>query len=637
MTFVAGSEQTLYAGFDESVNFNDAIAAFSEVTVALNTEMELESLLHLVCEKLCDLLGIARGSLFLKDEKTGCFHGRVAHGGAGIDAHIRRYVAGAPADGLTNEILTHKQPVLVAKAQRDPRPTRAVMRRWDIRTILGVPMIQDEEVIGLFFVDNCDRPYPYTQSQQLLAQVFANLAASAVSQAAGRLRLREKVDSLERQKEALKHVSVVNDELIKLLLGGAGVAEIATGISELTGNPCVIHDASYRRIAEASSEGTRPSSILDETVRSHPAVAPQLAAITGRRAAILGPVIQARLGHRFLIAPVTAHSDLGGYLVIEERNTKFGKVHEIVAQRAASIIGLELRAARRGLEVTFNSRQALVDELIRSDSDDASVESRAKQLKVDLRRPHLLAVARGRNSQTDDAMPTPREFLEALSGEQADPAILAADIGAGVALVLPLDMTAGSREAVAAIHELLDRRLERLGLGNRELLLGISSACLKPGDYPRAYQEAAQIVDLLEEHAVERGPGQFLAIASDEIGVGRLLLATHSPRQLDEFLVDTLGPEIDLTDSRTATMLATVDCYFRFCRSIVRVAEMLGIHQNSVRYRLSRFVEMTGLDLDADGDALLEVQLALLAMRLRGALNGGRDLHPEPRATADSR
>jgi hypothetical protein len=49
---------------------------------------------------------------------------------------------------------------------------------------------------------------------------------------------------------------------------------------------------------------------------------------------------------------------------------------------------------------------------------------------------------------------------------------------------------------------------------------------------------------------------------------------------------------------------------------------MLGVHENTVRYRLSRIAEVTHLDVVMNGDDQLAVQMALLILRLEGKLPG---------------
>jgi putative transposase len=47
-------------------------------------------------------------------------------------------------------------------------------------------------------------------------------------------------------------------------------------------------------------------------------------------------------------------------------------------------------------------------------------------------------------------------------------------------------------------------------------------------------------------------------------------------------------------------------------KNVARAAEALVVHQNTLRYRLARFAEITGANLDST-DTLLEVTWALAA------------------------
>ncbi|HEX6955693.1 MAG TPA: GAF domain-containing protein, partial [Agromyces sp.] len=145
--------------------------AFSVVAHAISEKADLDSLLHLVAERICTLLGIRRCSVYLRDHKTGVFRGQVAHSDRDIDVAIKRLTAGIEADGFTREILATQQPVLIVNAQSDPRPVRSTMLEWNVRTMLGVPMVLRGEVIGLLFLDNEDAPHDYSPAEQELAQM----------------------------------------------------------------------------------------------------------------------------------------------------------------------------------------------------------------------------------------------------------------------------------------------------------------------------------------------------------------------------------------------------------------------------------------------------------------------------------
>ena len=54
-----------------------------------------------------------------------------------------------------------------------------------------------------------------------------------------------------------------------------------------------------------------------------------------------------------------------------------------------------------------------------------------------------------------------------------------------------------------------------------------------------------------------------------------------------------------------------------------RSAALLGVHENTIRYRLARVAEITGLNLAANPDHQLSGQLAVLILRLQGQIIDG--------------
>ena len=80
-----------------------------------------------------------------------------------------------------------------------------------------------------------------------------------------------------------------------------------------------------------------------------------------------------------------------------------------------------------------------------------------------------------------------------------------------------------------------------------------------------------------------------------------------------EFVRDMLGPVLDLPEHKARELLETLDVLYRCKGRIAAAAADLHLHQNSVRYRLARIEELTGISLDVPADRM---QLEL-AMRLR--------------------
>src|SRR5262249_5628905 len=67
-----------------------------------------------------------------------------------------------------------------------------------------------------------------------------------------------------------------------------------------------------------------------------------------------------------------------------------------------------------------------------------------------------------------------------------------------------------------------------------------------------------------------------------------------------------------------ADLVKTLRVFFDNSRSVRRSAQQLGVHENTIRYRLARVEELTGLAVASDSEDQLTVQFSLLILRLTG-------------------
>lgn len=596
--------------------YPEVVAAFGEVAAAINEKTDLDTLLHLVAERICTLLRIRRCSVYLRDTATGVFRGQVAHADHDIDVAIKRLTVGIEADGFTAEILRTKQPVLIAHAQSDPRPVRAAMLEWDVRSMLGVPMVLCDEVIGLLFLDNEDAPHDYTDDEQELAQTFANLAAIAISQAQLTRDLRATLSTAAQQNSMLRRAAALEDRLTSLVLEGANLAEIAAAVTEMTGKPCSIHDAEYRRLAHSAPSG---DSVLprafDAAALRDPAVRDVLSSLTMRRPSVIPPVPAVGLHQRCLVALVRVGDEDWGYLVLTEHRSRFGAQDAIVARRTATVIALALSGKKRAAEAESHAIEALARDLLHASDDEASLTRRADYHGMALTEPHVVVLLSLREQTSHGSLSSGR-VAKAFGRVAPDVRAFVAGVDRGAAVILERAQDLPTSEAIQQTKRLVREVVEHLA-SDGSVTAAISTTCRGAGDVPGAYEQARQISRGISTFGAE---GQVHVLAADDLGAGRLLLATADRREADRFVRDTLGALLDADDAGTHDLFVTLQAFFECSRSARRSAEHLGVHENTVRYRLARIEEIIGLDIAADGDVQLAVQLALLILRLEDRL-----------------
>lgn len=600
---------------EESPGYREVVEAFRQVAGAISDETEPDTLLHLIAERVCSLLSINRCSVYLKDPETGLFHGQVAETGRKVDAAIKRLTAGIESDGFTREILATKEPVLIRNAKSDPRPVRSVMREWDVSVMLGVPMVHNHEVIGLLFLDNAEDPHEFTDSEQQLVQAFANLAAIAISQSQRTAHLASSFKTVARQIKLLRRSSAIEDRLTNLVLDGADMGEIASAVSSLTQKPCAIYDYKFTRLAMSTPEGDHePPQVFDDERRRHPAVAEAISGLKAKRPSVIGPIPNAGLSHRFMVTPVTLHDDNWGYLVITAAKSQFNPMDTIVARRASTIIALELTAEQRAADAEVHSRGALARDLIHGTDSPASLVKRANFHGMDLCRPHVVClITRGREGRRRP--PSARRLALALRDTDPNLQSCVSSVTNGVAAVVEVPDGKSTRVMVASAKERLAQAAAESGSGE-SLTVAISTVCRDADSFAGAYEEARQVSKCAATLSNENAP----MLAADDLGAGRLLLAAPDGEETKRFADETLGPLTDESDPAMVTLLATMGAFYSHARSIRQSAASLEVHENTIRYRLGRIEEITGLDLTSNADDQLAGQMALLVMRLQGRM-----------------
>jgi sugar diacid utilization regulator len=596
--------------------YRDVVRAFGEVAAALGELRALDDLLHLIASKICKLTNVRRCSVYLRDDETGLYRGQVGHWHHDIDERVKRLVAGIESDGFTREIVETRAPVVVSDSSLDPRPIKSTMREWHVRSMLGVPMVLRDEVIGIVFLDDEERPRTYTNGDAQIASAFADLAAVAISQAQLTSDLRDRLTTVATQNRTLRRASAVEDRLTALALEGRSTEEIATAVAELTGKPVAVHDAQHGMIAAASppasDEAVLPR-LLDPVVRAHPEVADALVALESPRPAVVAPIPSAGLHHRTLAVPITVRGDRWGTLIIAEYRSRFGRFDMIIGRRAATILALEMTAERRATAAEWNARSALAADLVRDGRDLADIEHRADYLGVRLRAPHLVALVTGPRD-AGGAQLNPARVAARVRGVAGDELqVLATGVEEGVMVMLELAAPGSASEEWDGARAVIAQALETFDESG-ELRVGVSLPCAKPADVLRAYKEARQALQCLQTF----GDGEIRLLGADELGPARVFLATADPEQVRSFASATLGP---LLDRRTpGELLHTLQAFLEGGWNVRRSAMALDVHENTIRYRLARIEELTGLALVSDSNDQLSAQLAMLVVRLQGKL-----------------
>jgi sugar diacid utilization regulator len=164
--------------------------------------------------------------------------------------------------------------------------------------------------------------------------------------------------------------------------------------------------------------------------------------------------------------------------------------------------------------------------------------------------------------------------------------------------------------------------VEKLG----ELLLAAAAPVLRPATASVGIGNlAASVSELARSHVearqalrLSRRTGARSRLTSyRSLGAFRLLLEVQSPEALKGFVDEVLGPLLKYAESRETPLLETLEA-LAAARWVRRAAaRSLGIHINSMSYRLERIESLTGLSMD-DPETRVAIAIALRARAMLG-------------------
>jgi hypothetical protein len=172
---------------------------------------------------------------------------------------------------------------------------------------------------------------------------------------------------------------------------------------------------------------------------------------------------------------------------------------------------------------------------------------------------------------------------------------------------LPYDSQVRWRRQIADWHARLSADLGPVSIGHA-VRRGAEAS-----DSDQALVQAAEAM-LLGDHLF--GPGHVTSYADAQLA--RFLLDNRQPHELRALHERAVG-KLAAEDLKLVTTLEV------YCETFATqgTADRLGVHRNTVLYRLKLIEEITGVDLD-DGSSRLFLQLGLLAGRLASRSSDGR-------------
>ncbi|MFT4065578.1 helix-turn-helix domain-containing protein [Paraburkholderia sp.] len=455
---------------------------------------------------------------------------------------------------------------------------------------LAAPLKIHDEVVGVLEVWR-RRKSTFSDRDVRRIKALADLVAIAIQNARlyeTQLRAVEQLAAanaqLKDQNSAFGQSAAIQQAMIEAVLAGEGMDGIARAIARFAhAEVAIVNDEMQSMTRHALSQHVT-------TALSH---LPQLI----RQARNDESECRGRIDGFWLRAkPIVVSTEEVGWacLIAESEPADVAEMALGAGAIACALSYLESRAAM--LARAEVSSELLWDLLEGDPKVRLAAVSRAKGLRIELNGPHrvlhgsIAALDEISRAEGWDAGTAERNRRIAL--EQCTRGLEAAGLKLLTVrgnLLIALVCGRESDEIRRVLHSIQKATSEKLH--GFSATWGVSSISGGSGDFRSAHREAA--ISLL---AATKFSADEIAI-SDELGVLGLLLSIRHDSDLEGLVGSILGDVVDYDSKHNQALAKTLRMYFDSDCSLQTTASALHVHQKTVRYRLTQFEQLSGVDL----------------------------------------
>lgn len=487
------------------------------------------------------------------------------------------------------------------------------------QSALAVPLRLHGEFLGVLEVWR-RRPSLFRDQDVRRMVTLADVATIAIDnarlydeQATAVMQLQEARDALESQVTVLHRSSALQRALLTAVLEGAGLPAIAVTVGSELG-------------CQVSIYGSEGHELARYPLRSLAAALPQslrTPARAGRITIRLGNGTEAPAW----VQPVIADGDKIGCVCLLSGGES-PEMMDVVAGQVAMACSLALLRQRAASRARAEALEQVLWDLVQGPVEHrVAARTRAQQMGVSLT--GALRVLYGRleniedlaaehgwdTSQTDRVR---REVLRTLQHSGHTPGLTLASLrGDWIVATTSIADRHAARELVTGFAAAA--RAVRSGL---RLAWGVSRTHGDTAELPRAFAEAKTALSV----AHRLGGGSVFLY--EELGIVRLLLGSGDDPDLQSFINEVTGPLIAYDRDNDGALIRTLRAFFDADCSQRAAAERLFIHHKTLRYRLERIKQLTGLDLNRHEDRM-RADFALRLLQVNASAEDGSALPPE--------
>ena len=429
---------------------------------------------------------------------------------------------------------------------------------------------------------------------------------------------------LDLQADELQQSDAILRRFLDLVLVGGDYSDIAQVISEVAGLPVSIVDRFRRVLGQGGNVGeSMAQDFMDEdrAGERYLGAAYELENATDQRGQFprLKAIEVGSLELHSLVYPVEVSSTSLGSIIVWEHTSPEVDARALMAiQHGATVVALKMMETRSIGQVEQQFQNEILEGLL---SDQTAAQASALQLSEGLGHglkppfaillvgsdvpSHRLLASRERleQSHVDASLHLAQRYIrsyrDGLSFWRRGPHLI---------VFCPL-ATRDLADAQESIVPMLREVCARIETENTPYTVssGISRPVEEIERFRQAYEEAKQSFEIGRALA---GDKSSTVTHYDELGLLRFAQVSETSVGIRNYCVDMLGPLLEHDLHSPARLLETLRVFLDSNQTHAEAARVLGIHYNSLRYRLKRIRQLIG-DIFEEPQKRLAIEVAL--------------------------
>jgi GAF domain-containing protein len=469
-------------------------------------------------------------------------------------------------EGLAWWALEHREPAFIREnALADPRVKYVPeLEEERFQSLVAVPVLgKDGGPIGSILL-HTEAPREFTEEEADFLVSSASLVAGAIENARLYDEARRRVAELEQLTQLAEAVARAEslDELLPAVVDRAR--------DLLAARTCAVYllepdreELLLRACSPPGSDVRRSLSLTE-----------------------LGPELARRKRAARLSVPLVAGDELLGLLRAEgARGAELELARAVANQAAVALEKIDLieRLTEKNLIKDFFEELA-------GGRVVGNLEGRAERLGCDLDAPHLVIAASPADDRLERALATvaPGSFFDRR------------DDSLHGLLRLPQSGTGKLLDSLRRVHAELAT----------PAAIGVSNACQGATGFASAFEEARHA--LLGSTVLKGKPA---LMTYDELGPYKYLLRMSLDADVRDSYRDAVDRLATYDAERSASLLLTLEEFLRRRGNISATSEALFVHPNTLRQRLRRISDLSGIDLRKDDWLMVEIAVKLVRLK----------------------